>query len=297
MDFRQLEAFIKVAMVKSFSKAANSLFLSQPAVSSHISTLEKELGLQLFDRSFKEVSLTSAGENFLNYAIDIVNSRDNALSFISDYKGTTSNMRLCLAASSTPCNLIVPNLINLFKEKYPLIRYKIMEQSSGEIIDNILKFNCELGIIGEQVSTPKIKSYKLIEDELILISKPSLGIPKEITATALMEYPFVMREDGSATRKAFKEAIISKGISINNLDICCQVNNLDSLMQFVHSGLGVSIASRNVCADAIATKQLSITKIKDMPLKRDLYLIVSSKRTLTPPAKAFFDMCKELYKF
>lgn len=297
MDFRQLDAFIKVAMLKSFSKAADSLFLSQPAVSSHISMLEKELGIQLFDRSSKEVSLTEAGNNFLNYAIDIINSRNNALTFASNYKQNSSSIKLVLAASTTPCNLIVPELINLFREKYPHIKYRIIEQSSGEIIDNILKFNCEIGIIGENVDSPKIKSYKLVEDELILISAPSLGLPKEISINSLVDYPFVMRDNNSATRKTFEDALIDNKINPSSIDICCQVNNLDSLMQFVQIGMGVSIVSKGVCADAIKLNKFSVTKIKDMHLKRSLYLIVSSKRTLTPPARAFFDLCKKHYDF
>lgn len=297
MDFRQLEAFIKVAMLKSFSKAANSLFLSQPAVSSHIATLEKELGIQLFDRSSKEVSLTSAGNSFLNYAIDIINSRDDAFAFISNYKGTSTNLKLCLAASTTPCNLIVPNLINVFKTKYPEIKYKIMEQSSGEIIENILKFNCELGIIGKSTSNDKIKSYMLTEDELVLISAPSMGLPNELSINSLMEYPFIMREQGSATRKTFEDALKAKGLDLKNIDICCQVNTLDSLLQFVQNGIGVSIVSKSICSGDINQKKFSVTNIKDMHLKRNLYLVVSSKRTLTPPARAFFELCKELYKF
>lgn len=110
MDFKQIETFIGVAKYKSFSKAANAVFLSQPAVSSNISGLEKELHIQLFDRTSKEVLLTPAGEAFLKYAIDIVNTRNQAVESLSGFNHIVSGV-LNLAASTTPCNTVVPMLI------------------------------------------------------------------------------------------------------------------------------------------------------------------------------------------
>jgi DNA-binding transcriptional LysR family regulator len=294
MDFKQIEAFISVARLKSFSKAANTIFLSQPTISSHIASLERELCVQLFDRTSKEVFLTPAGESFLEYAINIISIRNNAIANLSDFNTTISG-KLNLSASTTPCNSLVPDLIKRFSGLYPDVRFNITEQSSGDIIKDILDLNCEIGIVGNTIKNPKIKSYKLMEDNLVLVSSTELNIPDEITLTDLLKYKFIIREKNSATRSTLDTALESRGINPNLLNIFCEVNNLDNLLQFVKLGTGVSIISEKICFDYIDSSKIKISRITDLFLKRNLYLIVNSKRTLTPIAAAFFNMCTEMF--
>ncbi|AKA71305.1 selenium metabolism-associated LysR family transcriptional regulator [Clostridium scatologenes] len=296
MDFKQIEAFINVAKFKSFSKAANACFLSQPAISSHISSLEKQLKIQLFDRTSKEVLLTPAGSSFLNYAIDILNARDKAISNLAKFNETVSG-KLKLASSTTPCNTIVPILIKKFHTLYPEVSFDVMERSSREIIENIIRFDCELGIIGELVNDEKIKSYKLIEDDLIVISSPEFNLPSSMKIEELLKYPFVLREEGSATRKTFEDALQKQEFDTSTMEICFEVNNLDSLLQFVKQGLGISVVSSQVFRDYISYGLIKETSIENLCLKRYIYLILSSKRTLTPTSKAFFNLCKNYFKF
>jgi DNA-binding transcriptional LysR family regulator len=296
MDFKQIEAFINVAKHKSFSKAANSIFLSQPAISSHIASLEKDLQVQLFDRTSKEVILTPAGESFLKYAIDILSTRDKAINYLSSFNDTV-NGKLYLAASTTPCNTVVPQLVKEFHSIYPDVFFNVTELNSGQIIDNIIKFDSEIGIVGEFVNDEKIKCYKLMEDELVVISNPSLELPDEVTLKELLKNSFILREKNSATRKTFEEALNRKHIDLNNLNVHYNVNSLDTLFQFVKAGLGVSVVSSQVCNDYICSGLIKKSKIKNVILNRNIYLVVSAKRTLTPTAKAFFSLCKNKYKF
>lgn len=295
MDFKQIEAFINVAKYKSFSKAANAIFLSQPAVSSNISILEKELHIQLFDRTSKEVLLTPAGESFLKYAIDMINTRDKAIDSLSNFNGCIVGT-LKLAASTTPCNTIVPVLIRKFSDKYPNIAFNIMEQSSGEIIENISKFNFEIGIIGSYLNDDKISCYKMMEDEIVIISSKKLDIPKEISIDSLNKYKLILREKQSATRKTFENTLIENNVSLDNLNIVCEVNNLDSIIKFVDSGIGISMVSSSIFNSTnLNTNDIRISRIKNIPIKRNIYFAVSAKRTLTPIAKAFFDMSKAYF--
>lgn len=295
MDFKQIEAFLSVAKYKSFSKAATIIFLSQPTISSHISSLEKELNIQLFDRSSKEVNLTPAGSAFLDYAIDIVNTRKNAISALSDFNSCVCG-NLNLSASTTPCNSIVPELLKKFGCKYPSVTFSINEQSSGDIVKAIDNLECELGIIGNKLSNNKIKSYKLLEDELVIISNPKFKLPELVDVNKLYKYPFIFREKNSSTRTTF-ENLLSTTIDLNKINIYCEVNNLDTLLQFVKTGMGISIVSSKVYDNYSYDKSLVCSKIKDISIKRDISLIMNSKRTLSPTANAFFDMCKEIYKF
>ncbi|WML36385.1 selenium metabolism-associated LysR family transcriptional regulator [Clostridium sp. OS1-26] len=296
MDFKQIEAFINVAKFKSFSKAANSSFLSQPAISSHIASLEKELSIQLFDRTSKEVLLTPAGESFLKYAIDILNTRDKAISHLANFNGNVSG-KLKLAASTTPCNTILPSLLRKFHLLYPEVSFDIVENSSGEIIENIIKFDYELGMVGEPINDEKVKSYELIQDDLVVISSPELNVPDTISIDSLFKYTFIMREEGSATRRTFENVLQKHGFDTSAIDVCFEVNNLDAIFQCVKEGLGISVVSRQISKNYSSIGLIKESYIQDLALKRSIYLVVSSKRTLTPTAKAFFKMCKDQFKF
>lgn len=292
MDFKQIEAFITVAKLKSFSKAANAIYLSQPTISSHILNLEKELNVQLFDRNSKEVNLTPAGKCFLDYAVDIINTRNTAISNLCDFNNNICGT-LNLSASTTPCNTIVPLLIDKFSKLYPEISFNIVEQSSGKIINDIIDLNCEIGVVGNIIDSDKIKSYCIMEDSLILISSPSMNVPIKVSVDMLKNYKFIMREKNSATRKTFEAELIDYGYPADTLKVCCEVNNLDTLLQFVKAGLGVSIVSKQVAEDYISCGKLNYSIVEGLSLKRSLYLVTSSKRTLTPAARAFLNMCKE----
>jgi DNA-binding transcriptional LysR family regulator len=291
MDFKQIEAFISVAKQRSFSKAASSIFLSQPTISSHISSLEKELRVQLFDRTSKEVNLTPAGKYFLDYAVDIINTRNTAISNLSDFNDNICGS-LNLAASTTPCSTMVPTLINKFSLLYPNIVFNITQQSSGEIINNIINLDCEVGIVGTIIDSDKIKSYPLLEDTLVIISNPKYNLPDQLPLESLSNYKFIMREKRSATRKTFEASYETITGSPLRLNVHCEVNNMDTLIELVKAGLGISISSYSVVSKYIDTGQLKCSTIENLPLKRNIYLVVNSKRTLTPTAKAFLDICK-----
>lgn len=292
MDFKQIETFISVAKYKSFSKAANAVFLSQPAVSSNILCLEKGLHIQLFDRTSKEVLLTPAGEAFLKYAIDIINARNSAVEYLTDFSHTISGT-LNIAASTTPCNTIVPMLIKKFSKLYPDVYFNILEQDSGKIADNIIKFNYEIGIIGSLVKNDKIHYFKIMDDELIIASSKELNLPDEIPLNSLSKYKFILMGRQSATRKAFESLLKSNHIDMKSLDIYIESNNIDSIIQFVKNGLGISILSAEILRSFSKVYNIKISRIKGLEFERGLYVITSSKRALTPTAKAFFDICKE----
>jgi len=296
MDFKQIESFINVAKYKNFSKAANSSFVSQPAISSHIASLENYLKVQLFDRTAKEVVLTPAGESFLSYAIDILNMRDKARRVLSSFNEKVEG-NLYLSASTTPCNTVVPKLLLDFHESYPNVNFCVNEMNSGQIIEKIIRFDSELGIVGEMVIDEKIDCFKLLEDELVVVSPVSLNLPLELALKDLLKYDFIMREKNSATRKTFDDIFLKKDIDLSNLKVTYEVNSLDTMLQFVKSGLGISVASSQVCSDYVSCGLIRASRIKNLPMTRNIYLINSSKRTMTPTAKAFFNLCRDKYKF
>jgi DNA-binding transcriptional LysR family regulator len=294
LDFKQIEAFLCVAKLKSFSKAANTIFLSQPTISSHISSLEKELNIQLFDRTSKEVNLTPAGGSFMQYANDIINTRNHAVIALSDFNNNISGV-LNLSASTTPCNTIVPGLLKQFASLYPDVTFNILEQSSGKIIKDILDLNTEIGIVGTYINNDKIKNFNIMKDELVIISSPQLNLPEILTVKEFSKYKFISREKNSATRNTFETELSNLNLSHNKLNILCEVNNIDTLIQLVQTGIGISIVSKNILKN-YRNDSIKISTLKNITLNRDIYLAVNCKRTLSPTARAFFNMCVEKYK-
>lgn len=294
MDFKQLEAFITVSKLKSFSKAANAIYLSQPTISSHISSLERELNIQLFDRTSKEVNLTPIGESFLQYANDIINMRNNAIADLSSFNNNISGV-LNISASTTPCNSLLPSLVSKFSQIYPPVKFNIKEQGSSKIINDIIDLNCEIGLVGTMIDNPKIKSYKVTHDELVVVSSSKLNLPEIISIDELIKYPFIIRERESATRQTLENNLSGHNIDLNKLKTVCEVDNIHCQLKFVSLGFGVSIISKSLFDESILNNNIRFSKIKDLELKRDIFLVISSKRTLTPTAKAFFNMCMETF--
>ncbi|MGL4731067.1 MAG: selenium metabolism-associated LysR family transcriptional regulator [Clostridium sp.] len=294
MDFKQLEAFITVAKLRSFSKAANAIYLSQPTISSNISSLEKELKIQLFDRTSKEVNLTPAGESFLEYATDIINTRNNSIVEMSNFNNNISG-RLNVSASTTPCNSILPSLIKQFNDNYSNVKFNIKEQGSVGIIKDILDLNCEIGLVGTMVHNKKIKSYEIMEDELVIVSRKELSMPDVLRVEELLNYKFIIREKESATRKTLENALEDANLDSSKLKVLCEVNNLDAQIKMLKLGLGVVILSKALCKELSKDENLKVSTVEGLDLKRHIYLVVSSRRTLTPIATAFLNMCKEIY--
>lgn len=290
MDFKQLEAFITVSKLKSFSKAANAIYLSQPTISSHISSLERELNIQLFDRTSKEVNLTPVGESFLQYANDIINTRNNAIADLANFNNNISGI-LNLSASTTPCNSLLPSLVSKFSEIYPTVKFNIKEQGSCKVINDIINLNCEIGLVGTNIDNPKINSYKVMEDELVVISSSKLKLPEILTIDELIKYPFIMREKESATRQTLEDNFQGHNIDLSKIKTVCEVDNIHCQLKFVSLGFGVSIISKSLFDETILNDTIRFSRIQDIDLKRNIFLVVSSKRTLTPTAKAFFNMC------
>ncbi|MGG7164735.1 selenium metabolism-associated LysR family transcriptional regulator [Clostridium ihumii] len=294
MDFKQLEAFVTVAKLRSFSKAANAIYLSQPTISSNISSLEKELKIQLFDRTSKEVNLTPAGESFIEYATDIINTRNNAITNMSNFNNNISG-KLNISASTTPCNSILPGLIKRFNDTYSNVKFNIKEQGSVAIIKDILDLNCEIGIVGTMIHNNRINNYKIVDDELVIVSKREMNLPEVLNVEDLLNYKFIIREKESATRKTLESALAEAGVDNGKLKTVCEVNSLDAQMRLLKMGLGVSILSKCLCEDLVEKEDMRISKVDGLSLKRSIYLAMSSRRTLTPIANAFLNMCKEIY--
>ena len=204
MDFKQLEAFVYVVKLKSFSKAAQRIYLTQPTISAHINSLEKELDTKLIERGTKYVYPTKPGSILYQYAIKMLNLRDDACCSVKNYnkelKGTLS-----ICASTVPSQYILPKVVSAFREEYPHVTFNIQRQDSELVVENIAKGMADIGFCGTDTHNPDCVVESFIKDHLVIITPiterfrqmQSSGMKAEF----LKNEPIMLREDGAGTRK------------------------------------------------------------------------------------------------
>lgn len=290
MDFKQIEAFVHVVRYKSFSKAADAIYLTQPTISAHISTLEKELGIKLIDRSGKDIEPTEAGRLFYEHAVNLINTRDNAVYSLSRYNNTVKG-KIELAASTVPSQIILPKLIKEFASQYKEISFSITQMDSVEVAEAVMDKQFEIGIVGTKLKNSKLNCNHLIYDKLVLIT-PNTGEyaewnKKSISFGQLAKESFIIREAGSGTRREFERIVEESGLSKSSINIIAQMNSIEAIKQSVSIGLGVSIVSLLSVQDYLKCGLLKAYDIEGLDLSRAFYVIYLNNRPLSPLSNVF----------
>ena len=290
MDFRQIEAFVYVVRHKSFSRAADAIFLTQPTVSAHINSLEKELGAKLVDRSDKAIEPTEAGRLFYEYAVNLINTRDNAVFSLSSYNNTIKG-KIDIAASTVPSQIILPKLIKKFTEEYQDVSFSITQMDSEEAAAAILDKKFEIGLVGARYQSSKLNCTKLADDKLVLITSNSKKYSEindaKIPFSMIAKEKFIIRESGSGTRREFERIIEESGIAKSSIHIVAQMNSIEAIKQSVSIGLGVSIMSELSVQDYVSCGLLKSFDIEGLDLSRAFYLIYMVNRPLSPLSNLF----------
>ena len=207
IDFRHLETFCRVAELRSFSKTASDLFLTQPTVSGHILSLERSLSLRLFDRTGREVRLTKAGEVFLRYASKIISSRKDLLNALIDFSQGIRG-ELSLGASTIPGEYLIPKLMGDFKKDHPQFTLSLKIADTKEIVQWVLQGHVEFGMIGSKLDHPSLHYEKYEEDEIIVVAPFGHFLTKKrgVDLSDLIKENWIMREEGSGTQMAVEKA-------------------------------------------------------------------------------------------
>lgn len=294
MDFRQIEAFVNVVKYKSFSRAADALYLTQPTISTHISSLEKELGVQLIDRTGKEASPTRDGKELFPYAMELINTRDHAVNALQPKTQEIEGI-LEIQASSVPGEYIVPSLLSGFQKLHPEVRFYLEQSDTGLVERNLLENKGEIGFLGDR-GTKDLNYVKLVTDQMVLVTpknKKFLAIKgEEVTIDTMIKEPFLWREQGSATRKEFEERLVSLGKDPREIKAVALMNSLEAILQSVSCGMGVSVVPRLAVEGG---RNYLMFQIQDMDLNRDFYLVWKKGGILSAKAEAFRDYVVSFY--
>lgn len=289
MDFKQIEAFVYVVRHKSFSKAADAIYLTQPTVSTHINSLENEIGTKLIDRSGKEVFPTEAGKIFFEYALNLMNTRDAAVFSLNGFTNGSSG-KLDIATSTVPGQYIIPELIIEFQNKYKNIAFNITQLDTNEVIEELLDNSFEIGVVGSIINNEKLKYEKLLEDRMVLITpsnKKFDDMNSIISMENLKKENFIFRETGSGTRKEFEKELIKAGIDPKSMNIVAQMNSTEAIKQAVSLGLGVSIVSSISAEDYAKFGMIRTFEIEEFSLNRAFYIVYHKNRPMSPITNMF----------
>ncbi len=293
MDFHQLYVFTKVVEHKSFSKAADAIFLSQSTVSSHIQALEKMLKVNLFDRVGRENILTPHGERLYQWAQKILLLKDQAL--LDLHQGFTDlHGAIRLAVSSVPGQFILPKMVKKFRADFPLVTFHIKQSPSKIVADKVLKGTVDLGILGEKYENDKLHYIPLLKEKLVLITSNQTKIASPVNIEEIKKYPFIMRDSDSGTNAILEKLLKKHQIQKDSLNIIAHTDSGQSLIQFVIQDIGISIISEISAREYAANNLICVREIEDFDDERYFYLVFNKNKTQSMVSKLFIEKAVDL---
>lgn len=300
MNLKQLEAFVQVAEGGSFSKAARELYLTQPTISAHISSLEKELNVRLFVRNTKEVSLSDNGKDLYKYAKQMVDLQGKIEEHFGMKKDSGKHC-ITIAASTIPAQYLLPKVLMCFNEKYPEEQFKIKETDSAQVVTQIVDCMADVGFMGTVLEKKHCKYIPFYKDELVIIAPNTEKYrrfqeecPNDISW--LKREHVIMREEGSGTRKEAEKQLRSAGVNMADLEIIASIENQETIKKSVRQGIGVSILSRLAATDEAKAGQMLIFPIPGADEGRDINVVYNRNYQLSRSAERFIKIVKEVYE-
>lgn len=291
MNFVQLEAFVAVIRHRSFSKAADAIYLSQPTISSHIRSLESELGVQLLIRSTKEIYPSTTGRIFYNHATELLALRDRALNEVRSYSSSVQGT-LEIAASTVPSQYVLPKVLAKLSQKHPDLFFSVKQYDSVHVIQKVINMDVEIGVSGTHFDKSACVFEPFCNDRLAIIT-PNTELYRDmqgkISKNAIMSSPFIAREPGSGTRKEYEDFLKDIGIEPKQMHTVAQMQGTESVKQAVKNGLGIAIISKIAARDLIDSGEVLSFDYVSEKLNRNLYFVYLKNRHLSPTAEAFMD--------
>lgn len=286
MTLRHFKIFVTVCDTMNMTVAAESLFMSQSAVSQAIAELEKYYDVRLFERLSRKLYLTQAGEKLLSYARHIIRMN---VDVEKDMKALHQNGSIRIGASVTIGANVLPPLVSAFKQTYPETKIEVFEDNTEQVEKRLLSDKTDIGLVEGEITSKDILSTPFMDDELILICGANhrfAGLPV-IKPRELEKEDFIIREQGSGTRKTFADVMTAHHLSWKAVWTC---NNADTIKAAVISGLGVSVISKRAVAKEVKTGELYIKNIEGIRFDREFKIVYHKNKYLTVPMKNFINL-------
>jgi DNA-binding transcriptional LysR family regulator len=254
MADRRLQVFYTVAKQLSFTKAAEQLFMTQPAVTFQVKQLEEHFNTRLFERNHGRIALTAAGELVLGYAERILTLSEEMDTRVSELTGAVSGA-LLLGASTTIAEYMLPQILGEFKAAHPEVQAHMMVANSETIVNRVADHSIDIGLIESPSYLPSLQNEVCCDDELVVICAPghALAQRKTLRAQDLASVAWVRREPGSGTREFTDNYIRECGLGPDDLDVVMELGSPEAMKGAVATGSAVAVVSR-----ATITKELQL---------------------------------------
>lgn len=262
MSDRRLQVFHTVAGVLNFTRAAELLHMTQPAVTHQIRQLEQDFNTRLFDRSNNKISLTEAGEQVLVYADRIINVYEEMHQSVKMLTGDKTGL-ITLGASTTIAEYMLPGLLGGFQKKFPEVQIRLRVANTDAIVALVGDNSIDFGVVEGEVNNQSLVVDHCQWDEMLALMSVDhpLASEKTVTPQQLLEYPFVFREDGSGTRSVIANFLENAGLSEDQLIRTFELGSTEAIKGAVQAGMGISIVSATTI-----DKELTLGMLAARPL-------------------------------
>ncbi len=291
MDFDQIETFLEVARLCSFSRAAEKRFRTQPAISSQIRALEEEVGARLLDRSGGRVSITASGKIFQKWAEETVDARKAVITAVAEAERVPRG-EIVVGANEGTCLHILPEVFAEFKKQYPTVAVNITRADYARILENVIDNSVDFGVVSLPVTDNRLTVVLIHRDELVIIAPPHhlLAKMKSAPVAEVAKFPLLVPKSGH-TRDALENLFYERKLKPQ---YSMELDSSELLKRFVAADVGVGfIARSNVEVEARAGT-LAMINLADAQIRRDLALVFRKDKALSRAALAFIDIAVKL---
>lgn len=291
MDFDQLETFLQVARLSSFSRAAERRFRTQPAISAQIRALEEEVNVRLLDRTGGKVSITAAGKVFLQFSEELIQARRAMQIQLAELERVPRGA-LIIGANEATCLYILPEVFAEFKQQYDGVNITINRSEHSRILEQVIEQTADFGIVSLPVTDSRLTVVPIHKDELVVITPASHQLGKRSSATLaeIAAFPLLLPQAGH-TRDAIETALNERRIKPR---ISMELDSSELMKRFVAAKVGIGfIARSNVQAEA-RDGTLSLITVSDAQFPRDLALVFRKDKALSRAALAFIEITVKL---
>jgi DNA-binding transcriptional LysR family regulator len=287
MDFDQLETFLEVARLSSFSRAAEKRFRTQPAISSQIRSLEEEIGAKLLDRSGGKVSITASGKLFQKYAEETLDARRAVLLAIAETERVPRG-EIIVGANEGTCLHILPEVFAEFKKQYPDVAVNIKRSDYAKILESVIDNSVDFGVISLPVTDARLTVVTIHRDELVVITPKHHPLAKMKSATVadVAKFPLVMPKVGH-TRDGLDALFHERKLKPR---YAMELDSSELLKRFVVADVGVGFIARSNVEEDVRANVLSAIPLSDSQIRRDLALVFRKDKALSRAALAFIEI-------
>jgi DNA-binding transcriptional LysR family regulator len=294
MNLNQLKVFCEVVERKGFTRAAEALYLTQPAVSRQVQELERYYGVELFEQIGKRIHPTEAGETLYRYAKDIFHTLDDLEVEVNQLKGLKAG-HLRIAASATAGTYLLPPLLGKFKRKYPGVEVTLEIHNSQQVEQRLLEYQqLDLGVVERPVTEDALYWEAFEQDELVVIVSPDhrLAGQESVSAVELQKERLIVREQGSGTRTILDEEFARLGLRMRPI---MELGGTAAVKQAVAAGLGVSVVARRAISLELDAGLLQTLTCPEIQMTRDILFVHHKDKRLSRSASAFLQILRKAY--